>query len=228
MLAAAGQWPYHAAFPYGFRLTLHRTRIKICGITRVEDGLAAARLGSDAIGFVFYPKSPRYVAPEQARLIAAAMPPFVTLVGLFVNETREGVQSVLDRVPLQLLQFHGDEPEQDCLGYGLPYIKAARVREGFDLVEYAADFPQATGLVLDAWVEGYGGGGKTFDWALVPDSLPQPLILSGGLDAANVAEGVRRFRPWAVDCSSAVEITKGIKDEQKIADFVAAVRAGDA
>ncbi len=207
--------------------TAHRTRIKICGITRVEDALAAVRLGADALGLVFYPPSPRNVSIAQARAIAAVMPPFVTLVGLFVNEAPETIREVCAAVPLQLLQFHGDEPESACVGYGLPYIKAARVRPGLDLVEYAAAYPNARGLVLDAWVEGYGGGGKTFDWALIPEGLSLPLILSGGLDGENVAQGVRRFRPWAVDCSSGVEAAKGIKDENKIAAFVAGVRAGD-
>jgi phosphoribosylanthranilate isomerase len=207
--------------------TGHRTRIKICGITRVEDALAAVRLGADALGLVFYPPSPRHVSIAQAEAIAAAMPPFVTLVGLFVNETPETIRQVCAQVPIQLLQFHGDEAEKDCVGYGLPYIKAARVKVGLDLVEYAAAYPKARGLVLDAWVEGYGGGGKTFDWALIPEQLPLPLILSGGLDGSNVADGVRRFKPWAVDCSSGVEAAKGIKDENKIAAFVAGVRAGD-
>ncbi len=207
---------------------MHRTRIKICGITRADDALAAVRLGADALGFVFYPKSPRYISPEDAAHIARQLPPFVTLVGLFVNEQRHTIQEICQRVPLQLLQFHGDETETDCLGYPLPYIKAARVRPGLDLVEYAASFSSAQGLVLDAWVEGYGGGGKTFDWALIPKDISLPIILSGGLDAQNVVAGVERFQPWAVDCSSAVEVAKGIKDEQKIAAFVAGVRAGDA
>ncbi|MDD5298496.1 MAG: phosphoribosylanthranilate isomerase [Rhodocyclaceae bacterium] len=205
----------------------HRTRIKICGITRVEDAIAAVRLGADALGLVFYPGSPRHVSIAQAQAIARVMPPFVTLVGLFVNEAPETVRQVCREVPIQLLQFHGDEAEAACVGHGLPYIKAARVRQGLDLVEYAAAYPKAQGLVLDAWVEGYGGGGKTFDWALIPEHLPLPLILSGGLDGGNVADGVRRFKPWAVDCSSGVEAAKGIKDENKIAAFVAGVRAGD-
>lgn len=227
-MAAARRRPYHRAFAVSNCLILHRTRIKICGITREEDALAAVRLGADALGLVFYPPSPRYVSIERARALAAVIPPFVTLVGLFVNEKPETIRAVCDAVPLQLLQFHGDETEADCAGYGLPFIKAARVRPGLDLVEYASSFPTARGLLLDAFVEGYGGGGKTFDWSLVPSNLPLPLILSGGLDADNAAEAVRRFRPWAVDCSSGVEAAKGIKDEQKIAAFIAGVKAGEA
>lgn len=206
----------------------HRTRIKICGITREADALAAVRLGADALGFVFYPPSPRAVSIARAKALASLIPPFVTLVGLFVNEKPEVIRAVLDEVPLQLLQFHGDETERHCQGYGLPFMKAARVRPGLDLVEYAAAFPNAQALLLDAFVEGYGGGGKTFDWDLIPSRLPLPLVLSGGLDQTNVTEAVQRIRPWAVDCSSGVEAAKGIKDESKIAAFIAGVRAGDA
>ena len=226
-MAAAPGRPYHRAFADSNYLILHRTRIKICGITREEDALAAVRLGADALGLVFYAPSPRAVSIEQARALASVLPPFVTLVGLFVNEAPETIRAICAAVPLQLLQFHGDETESDCMGYGLPYIKAARVRPGLDLVEYAAGFPSARGLLLDAFVEGYGGGGKAFDWTLIPPTLPLPLILSGGLEGGNVAEAVSRFKPWAVDCSSGVEAARGIKDEQKIAAFVAGVRAGE-
>lgn len=202
---------------------MHRTRIKICGLTREEDVRAAVNAGADAIGFVFYPPSPRFVPFERAAQLARLIPPFVTTVGLFVEPGRDFIEAALQAVPLQVLQFHGDEAEADCLGFGLPYIKAARMRQGLDLLKYAASFPGAQGLLLDAFVEGYGGGGETFDWSLIPDRLPMPLILSGGLNAANVGEAVRRVQPWAVDVSSGVESAKGIKDAALITDFVAGV-----
>lgn len=201
-----------------------RTRIKICGLTREEDVRAAVEAGADAIGFVFYPPSPRYVDFQRAAALARLVPPFVTVVGLFVNAGREYVDNALKAVPLQVLQFHGDESEADCVGFGLPYIKAARMRQGFDLLKYAASFPEAQGLLLDAFVEGYGGGGETFDWSLIPSGRPLPLILSGGLNAGNVTEAVQRVRPWAVDVSSGVEAAKGIKDAARITEFVAGVQ----
>ena len=204
-----------------------RTRIKICGITRPEDARAAVELGADALGLVFYEPSPRSVSLEQAWEIARVVPPFVTLVGLFVNETKLTVRRVMEAVPIQLLQFHGDEEESFCRSFHAPYIKAARVRPGLDLVKCAASYPSAQGLVLDAYVEGYGGGGKTFDWSLIPPSLPLPVILSGGLEAGNVAEAVHAVRPWAVDVSSGVEAAKGIKDAGKIAAFIAGVKHAD-
>lgn len=202
----------------------HRTRIKICGITRMEDLRAAVDLGADALGLVFYPPSPRFLEISQAAQLARAAPPFVTTVGLFVNAEAAVVRRVLASVPLQLLQFHGDEDAAYCGQFGLPYIKAARVRPGFDLVEYATAFPQASGLLLDAHVEGYGGGGETFDWKLIPRTMPLPLILSGGLDAANIAAAISAVRPWAVDVSSGVESAKGIKDAAKMAAFISGVR----
>ena len=207
--------------------SLNRTRIKVCGITRPEDARAAVELGVDAIGLVFYPPSPRCVTVEQAWEIARIVPPFVTLVGLFVNETKLTVRRVMEAVPIQLLQFHGEEEESFCRSFHAPYVKAARVRPGLDLVKYAQAYPSAQGLLLDAWVEGFGGGGNTFDWSLIPPRLPLPLILSGGLDAGNVSEAVRSVRPWAVDVSSGVEAAKGIKDAGKIAAFVSGVRDGD-
>ncbi|MCX7898027.1 MAG: phosphoribosylanthranilate isomerase [Rhodocyclaceae bacterium] len=204
-----------------------RTRIKICGITREEDLAAAVYHGADAIGFVFYPKSPRYLAPAAAAQLARQTPPFVARVGLFVNAERHEIAAILAQTPLDLLQFHGDEEEADCLGFDRPYLKAARMRPGFDLLEFARRFPAASGLVLDAWVEGYGGGGKTFDWSLIPAGLPKPIILSGGLDAANVGQAIHQVRPWAVDVSSGVERAKGVKSEEKIAAFCAAVRMAD-
>ncbi|KAB2937911.1 MAG: N-(5'-phosphoribosyl)anthranilate isomerase [Rhodocyclaceae bacterium] len=204
-----------------------RTRIKICGITRPEDACAAVELGADALGLVFYGPSPRCVTVEQAWEIARIVPPFVTLVGLFVNESKLAVRRVMEAVPIQLLQFHGDEEESYCRSFNAPYVKAARVRSGLDLLKYAQSHPAAQGLLLDAFVEGYGGGGKTFDWSLVPPGLPLPLILSGGLDENNVAEAVRRVRPWAVDVSSGVEAGKGIKDAGRIAAFIAGVKHAD-
>ena len=203
---------------------MHRTRIKICGLTREEDVRAAVSAGADAIGFVFYPPSPRFVSFESAAELARLIPPFVTTVGLFVNAGRDYVENALEAVPLQVLQFHGDETEADCVGFGLPYIKAGRMRPGLDLLKYAASFPCAQGLLLDAFVEGYGGGGETFDWSLIPSGLPLPLILSGGLHAGNVAEAVRCVQPWAVDVSSGVETAKGIKDADRITEFVAGVQ----
>ena len=202
-----------------------RPRIKICGLTRAEDLACAVHSGSDAIGLVFFPPSPRFVDLQTAARLARAVPPFVTVVGLFVNADPAVVRATLAAVPLHLLQFHGDEDEAYCRQFDRPYIKAARVRPGMDLVQYAAGFPSAQAILLDAFVEGYGGGGKVFDWALVPSTLDKPLVLSGGLDAANVGEALRRVRPAAVDVSSGVEASKGIKDGEKIRAFVAAVLA---
>lgn len=207
-----------------------RTRIKICGLTREQDLAAAVNSGADAIGLVFYPPSPRYVGIERAAELCRRVPPFVTLTGLFVNAEESFVREHVDALPLSCLQFHGDETAGQCASFGLPYIKAARVRAGVDLLNYAASFPDARGILLDAWVEGYGGGGKTFDWDLIPSGLPLPLILSGGLDAGNVADAVRRLRPWAVDVSSGVEAQggpKGIKDASRIAAFIREVAGAD-
>jgi phosphoribosylanthranilate isomerase len=204
-----------------------RTRIKICGITSVADGLAAAEAGADAIGFVFYAKSPRHVAPAVAATIARALPPFVDVVALFVNEAPETVRAVLAEVPINILQFHGDEDESYCRQFGRPYYKAARVRPELDLVQYAASFPSAQAILLDAFVDGYGGGGHVFDWGLIPAGLPRPIVLSGGLTVENVTDAVRRVRPPAVDVSSGVEKAKGVKDHAKIAAFIAGVRNAD-
>lgn len=206
-----------------------RTRIKICGLTREEDVDAAVAAGADAIGFVFYPPSPRYVSPERAARLAARIPPFVDVVGLFVNEAPAAVAATCAQVPISLLQFHGDEDPAYCRQFSRPWVRAARVKPGLDLVEFARSFSDARGLLLDAFVEGYGGGGHVFDWTLIPAALPGFMVLSGGLHAANVGEAIRRVRPVAVDVSSGVETsTKGIKDHEKIAAFVAAVRAADA
>ncbi len=206
---------------------MHRTRIKICGITRKQDLGCVVQAGADAIGFVFYPPSPRCLTPEAAAELSAAVPPFVTRVGLFVNAEPPAVRATLDTVPLDLLQFHGDEDVRYCEQFGRPYLKAARVRPGLDLLEFARAYPTAQGLLLDAWVEAYGGAGQSFDWSLIPDNLPLPMILSGGLHMGNVVEAVVRTRPWAVDVSSGVELSKGIKDAEKIAAFIAAVRMAD-
>jgi phosphoribosylanthranilate isomerase len=203
------------------------TRIKICGITRSEDALVCAHAGADAIGLVFYPPSPRHVAAAQAAMIARALPPFVTTVGLFVNPAAEQVEAVLNEVHLDVLQFHGDEPPEFCASFGVPYLKAIRVKAGVDLVQCAIRYQEAQGLLLDAYVEGTPGGtGRSFDWKLIPAELPLPVILSGGLEPANVADAICRVRPWAVDVSSGVEASKGIKDAAKITAFVEGVRQG--
>lgn len=204
-----------------------KTRIKICGLTREEDVDAAVAAGADAIGFVFYPPSPRYVSPQRAAELVKRIPPFVDVVGLFVNEAPEVVRAACEALPINVLQFHGDEDAAYCRQFARPYLRAARVRPGLDLVEFAGSFPDARGLLLDAFVEGYGGGGHVFDWTLIPPDLPSYLVLSGGLAAGNVGDAVQRVRPVAVDVSSGVEMSKGIKDHAKIAAFVAAVRAAD-
>ena len=200
-------------------------RIKICGLTRPEDLQAAVAAGADAIGLVFYPPSPRYVDLQRAAMLARAVPPYITIVGLFVNADPAVVRETLAAVPIHLLQFHGDEDERDCRQCDRPYMKAARVKPGLDLVQYAAAFPSAQAILLDAFVEGYGGGGKVFDWSLLPPDLGKPMVLSGGLDAGNVGDAVRRVKPAAVDVSSGVEAARGIKDAEKIRAFVAAVHA---
>ncbi|MFJ7144333.1 phosphoribosylanthranilate isomerase [Pseudomonas protegens] len=200
-------------------------RSKICGITRIEDALAAVAAGADAIGLVFYAKSPRAVSVQQARAIIAALPPFVTTVGLFVNASRCELGEILDAVPLDLLQFHGDESAVDCEGYHRPYIKALRVKAGDDIAAACQAYPRASGILLDTYVEGVPGGtGEAFDWSLVPQGLSKPIILAGGLSAQNVAEAIARVRPYAVDVSGGVEQSKGIKDSAKIQAFMQAVR----
>jgi len=201
------------------------TRVKICGFTRKDDLAAAIDAGVDAIGLVFYPPSPRFVDLPTAAELARMVPPFVTIVGLFVNADPATIRATLAAVPIHLLQFHGDEDEDFCRQFDRPYIKAARVRPGVDLVQYAGCFSSAQAILLDAFVEGYGGGGKVFDWKLIPPDIGKPLILSGGLDASNVADAIARVRPAAVDVSSGVEAAKGIKDADKIREFVAAVRS---
>ncbi|MDD0842599.1 phosphoribosylanthranilate isomerase [Pseudomonas sp. Gutcm_11s] len=200
-------------------------RVKICGITRVEDALAAVAAGADAIGLVFYAKSPRAVDVEQASTILAALPPFVTTVGLFVDVQRAELERILARVPLDLLQFHGDESVQECEGFNRPYIKALRVKAGDDVAAQVDAYPSAQGILLDTYVEGVPGGtGEAFDWSLVPRTLSKPVILAGGLRPDNVAGAVAQVRPYAVDVSGGVEASKGIKDAEKIGAFIRAAR----
>lgn len=205
-----------------------RTRIKICGLTRESDLDDALEAGADAIGFVQYPKSPRAVSVERAAELAARLPPFVTPVLLFVNASPTEVQRAVERVPQALLQFHGDETPEDCQAHGRPYIRAARMAPGFDLLDFAARFASAQALLLDAHVDSYGGSGKAFDWSLIPPSVPLPVVLSGGLNPANVTDGVLSVRPWAVDVSSGVESAKGIKHAPLMRRFCKAVRDADA
>ncbi|MDZ5461514.1 phosphoribosylanthranilate isomerase [Azohydromonas lata] len=206
----------------------HRTRIKICGLTREADVDAAVAAGADAIGFVLYERSPRRVSPARAAELARRLPPFVMPVCLFVNADAALLAEALQAVPNALLQFHGDETPAQCAAPARPFLRAARVSPGVDLLDFARQYPHAQGLLLDAHVEGYGGGGKVFDWSLIPPALPAPVVLSGGLSAANVTDGVLRVRPWAVDVSSGVEVAKGIKDAALMHRFCEAVRSADA
>jgi phosphoribosylanthranilate isomerase len=201
-------------------------RSKICGITRIEDALAAVEAGADAIGLVFYAKSPRAVTLQQARAIIAVLPPFVTTVGLFVDASRCELGEILDAVPLDLLQFHGDETPAACDGYQRPYIKALRVKPGDDIAAQVAFYKNASGVLLDTYVPGIPGGtGEAFDWSLVPEGLSKPVILAGGLTAGNVVQAIAQVRPYAVDVSGGVEVTKGIKDVEKIRAFMRAVKS---
>ena len=217
----------------------HRTRIKICGLTREQDLLEAIAAGADAVGFIFYEKSPRYIAPEAAGRLIARIPPFVTPVGLFVNATPEDVQATLAHAPVSLLQFHGDETAVQCAAIAAavnrPFMRAVRVKPETtpaDLLECESDYRAAStlfsGLLLDTYVDSYGGSGKVFDWSLIPESLAPRAVLSGGLNAQNATDAVQRIRPHAVDVSSGVEEAKGIKDAAKIRAFISAVRAADA
>jgi phosphoribosylanthranilate isomerase len=205
-----------------------RTRVKICGITSVADGLAAARHGADAIGLIFYPRSPRLVTLERAREIAAGMPPFVARVAVFVNPAAGEVEAVIRACRPDLLQFHGEEAADFCRSFGVPYLRALRVRQGVDLLESLSPYGDAAGWLLDAYrQELYGGTGEAFDWDLIPRGFARPLVLSGGLDADNVGTAIRHVRPWAVDVSSGVEAAKGVKDERRIAAFMEKVRSAD-
>jgi phosphoribosylanthranilate isomerase len=233
--------PAHVANPLN-----HRTRIKICGLTREQDVEAAVAAGADAVGFVLWEKSPRFLTPARAAALARRLPPFVTPVLLFVNESAEGVMAACEQVPGCAVQFHGDETPQLCLestgGGKRPFMRAARIPldgRGFDLLKFASDHAAAQAILLDAHVEGYGGAGKAFNWSLLPPNVNAHLVLSGGLTPANVTDGILQVRPrcktLAVDVSSGVEVAdqrggtlKGIKDPEKINRFVAAVRAADA
>jgi phosphoribosylanthranilate isomerase len=204
-----------------------RTRVKICGITRPGDAVAAAKAGADAIGLVFYPPSPRYLSSERAVEIRDALPPFVQTVALFVNPDAAQVAQVLGRVRPSMLQFHGEETPEFCAQFGVPFLKAARVRPGVDALEYLRRFTRAAAWLFDSFVPEYGGVGERFDWSLVPASRERPLILSGGLARDNVGEAIRRVRPWGVDVSSGVESAKGVKDPAKVAAFITEVRNAD-
>jgi phosphoribosylanthranilate isomerase len=209
-------------------MTIPRTRVKICGVTRLEDALAVAEAGADAVGFVFYGKSPRAVSAEQAAAMALALPPFLSRVGLFVNAAPEEVAAVLARVPLDLLQFHGSESPAYCGQFGRPYLKAVPMVEELDPLTYMDAYPEAAGFLLDSHGNGrVGGTGETFDWKRIPHDLRHCVVLAGGLNPDNVAEAVRRVRPWAVDVSSGVEVRPGIKDPERIRAFVSEVRRVD-
>lgn len=216
----------------------HRTRIKLCGLRRTEDVQAAAAAGADAVGLVFYPPSPRYVTPQQAAALLAVLPPFVSSVGLFVNASAAEVADVLAVAPVSILQFHGDESVATCCAIAeavkRPFMRALRVRPdmtGADLLEYEKAYRSAsslfTGLLLDTWVDDYGGSGKVFDWSLIPAELAHRAVLSGGLSVQNVTDACTRVRPFAVDVSSGIEASKGVKDASLMHAFVSAVRAGD-
>ena len=207
--------------------TLHRTRIKICGLTREADVDAAVEAGADAIGFVLYPKSPRAVSAQRAGELARRLPPFVTPVLLFVNAAAQEIEAAVQAVPHALLQFHGDETPVQCRAPARPYLRAVRMGPGVDLLDCGASFSDAQALLLDAHVEGYGGGGKVFDWSLVLPDVACRLVLSGGLNPANVTDGMLRVRPWAVDVSSGVEAAKGVKDATLMRRFCQAVHAAD-
>jgi phosphoribosylanthranilate isomerase len=205
-----------------------RTRVKICGITRVEDAAAVVQNGADAIGLVFYPQSPRYVDIARARVIAESVTPFVTVVGLFVNAIAENIRQVIETIPVGLLQFHGDEDNGLCKSFGLPFIKSIAMQEGMDVGARMERYPDTAGFLLDAWQPlSHGGGGEAFDWNAIPESSPAPLILAGGLNPGNVSMAITTTRPYAVDVSSGVELAKGIKSADKIAAVLKGVEDSD-
>jgi phosphoribosylanthranilate isomerase len=205
-----------------------RTRVKICGFTRVEDAVCAARLGVDAIGLVFYPPSPRHVEIEQAVKIVNALPAFTSVVALFVDEQEARIREVLARVPIDCLQFHGDEPAEACRIYGKRYIKAVRMQDGIDIFALALHYHDANGLLLDAYHPGAKGGtGNQFNWDLIPKQCSFPVILAGGLDESNAKQAVQTVRPYALDVSSGVEAEKGVKDSLKMAAFIKQVNESD-
>ncbi|MFK8069198.1 MAG: phosphoribosylanthranilate isomerase [Gammaproteobacteria bacterium] len=206
---------------------LIRTRVKFCGITRVEDALHAAAIGVDAIGLVFYAKSPRAVSIKQAKLIVDNLPPFITKVGLFVNSDRAEIDQISTEVGLNVLQFHGDESPEDCEQYDRPFIKAVRVQAETDLQQLSQQFQNAQGLLLDAYDKTmYGGTGKSFDWSIIPEDLSLPIILAGGLSPDNVSTAIKNVKPYAVDVSGGIEQSKGIKDTKKMNVFMNGVSNG--
>ena len=208
---------------------MQRTLIKICGITSVRDARVAADAGADAIGLVFYPPSPRAVSLEQAREIVASLPPFVTVVALFVDASEDAIHGILRAVPIDWLQFHGEESADFCAAFQRPWMKALRVAPGLDLRAAAGSYSGARAVLLDSYRPGMPGGtGERFDWSRVPAQLPRPLVLAGGLEADNVASAIAQVRPAAVDVSGGVEARKGVKDPARIQQFIAAVRAADA
>ncbi|MBS0358361.1 MAG: phosphoribosylanthranilate isomerase [Proteobacteria bacterium] len=197
------------------------TQIKICGMTREDDALSAAYLGVNAIGLIFYDKSPRNVDVQDAKVIAKRMPPFVDVIGVFVNPTKEYVQEILSQVDLTGLQFHGEEPREFCESFKLPYIKTLRMKENTDIHAYIKEYSSMSALLLDTYQEDqYGGTGKTFSWDLIPKDLEKRLILAGGLTVSNVKEAIQKVKPYAVDVLSGVESSKGIKDQMKMKFFV--------
>ena len=207
---------------------MQRTRVKICGITRLEDARAAVDHGADALGLVFYAASPRAITIEQARAITAVVAPLVTIVGLFVNPEPDEVRSALAGVPLGLLQFHGSETNDECNQFGVPFIKSIAVADDVDVLSCMHGYPDASGFILDtAQPQTHGGGGETFDWKQVPEHPPAAVILAGGLTPANVAQAIHTTRPYAVDVSSGVESSKGIKSADKIAAFLKGVMNSD-
>jgi phosphoribosylanthranilate isomerase len=205
-----------------------RTRIKICGVSRDADVQAAVEAGADAVGFVFYPHSPRHLDLERATRLARLLPPFVAPVGLFVDASASDVAAAALAIPQLLLQFHGDESPTFCASFDRPFIKAARMAPGLDLLDFGRRYAVAQALLLDAHVEAYGGAGKVFDWSLIPSAVSHPVVLSGGLHAGNVIQGIQQVRPWAVDVSSGVESSRGVKDAEAIRRFCEAVREADA
>ena len=204
------------------------TRIKICGVTRAQDAQASAASGADAIGLVFYPRSSRAVTVDQAVDIVAAVPPFVSVVALFVDEPIASIERILSRLPIDVIQFHGEESPEFCQQFDRPWIKALRVKPGLDIVEQCRRFSKARGVLLDSWQAGVAGGtGKTFDWRLAQKRFPLPVVLAGGLNQSNVGEGIKALHPAAVDVSGGVEVSPGLKDADRIRQFIAAVRAAD-
>ena len=201
-----------------------RTRIKICGIKHKDDALKAVECGTDAIGLIFVEKSPRFVSFTEARIIAESLPPFVTVVGLFMDAPAAKVREALKVIPINLLQFHGNESAAFCDQFGVPYIKVLKMRENVNVVAFTQEYPNAAGILLDTHSKAGGGSGQTFDWSLVPQEVSVPIILAGGLNPENVATAIEQVRPYAVDVSSGVESGKAIKDHQKIEQFIKEVQ----